>query len=81
MLSSVGLVRMGWRIEDVIVIWERVVERRWRGGERESLYRLHEDGFSGVRRIVPCTNLNIDILKSHVIQAQRHTLDRLQIRF
>ena len=31
MLSSVGLVRMGWRIEDVIVIWERGVERRWRG--------------------------------------------------
>jgi len=51
------------------------------GGERESLYRPHEDGFSGVRRIVHCTNLNIDILKSHVIQAQRHTLDRLQIRF
>jgi len=51
------------------------------GRERKSLYRPHEDGFSGVRRIVPCTNLNIDILKSHVIQAQRHTLDRLQIRF
>jgi len=51
------------------------------GGERESLYRPHEAGFSGVHRIVPCTNLNIDILKGHVIQAQRHTLDRLQIRF
>ena len=51
------------------------------GGGRESLYRPQEDGFSGVRRIVPCTHLNIDILKSHVIQAQRHTLDRLQIRF
>jgi len=51
------------------------------GGGRKSLYRPHEDGFSGVHRIVPCTNLNIDILKSHVIQAQRHTLDRLQIRF
>ena len=50
-------------------------------GERESLYRPHEDGFSGVRRIVPCTNLNIDILKSHVIQAQRHTVDMLQISF
>jgi len=34
-LSSVGLVRMGWRIEDVIVIWERVVGRRWRGAKRE----------------------------------------------
>jgi len=51
------------------------------GGETESLYRPHEDCFSGVRRIVPCTNLNIDILKSDVIQAQSHTLDRLQIRF
>ena len=35
MLSSVGPVRMGWRIEDVIVIWETVVETRWRGGKRE----------------------------------------------
>jgi len=26
---------MGWWIKDVIVIWERVVERRWRGGKRE----------------------------------------------
>ena len=52
-----------------------------KGGESESLYRPHEDGFSGVQRIVPCTNLNIDILKSHVIEAQRHTQDRLQIRF
>jgi len=51
------------------------------GVERDSLYRPHEDGFSGVCKIVPCTNLNIDILKSHVIQAQRHNLDRLQIRF
>ena len=33
MLSSVGLVRMGWRIDDVIVIWKRVVERGWRGGK------------------------------------------------
>ena len=30
MLSSVGRVRMGWQIEDVIVMWERVVDRRWR---------------------------------------------------
>jgi len=36
-LSSVRPVRMGWRIEDVIVIWERVVERRWRGG-KETAY-------------------------------------------
>jgi len=29
----VGLVRMGWRIEDVIVIRETVVERGWRDGQ------------------------------------------------
>ena len=37
MLSSVCPVRMGWGIEDVIVIWERVVERKWRRGERERI--------------------------------------------
>jgi len=26
---------MGWRIEDVIVIGERIIERRWKGGKRE----------------------------------------------
>jgi len=26
---------MGWRIEDVIVIGERIMERRWNGGKRE----------------------------------------------
>ena len=31
MLSSVGPVRMGWLIKDVIVIWKRIVGRRWRG--------------------------------------------------
>jgi len=31
----VGRVRMGWRIEDVIVIGERIMERRWKGGKRE----------------------------------------------
>jgi len=34
--SSVGPVRMGWWIKDVIVIWERVVERRWRGGKERA---------------------------------------------
>ena len=68
MLSSVGPVRMGWQIKDVIVIWKRIGGEDG-GGERESLYRPHKDSFSGVRRIVPCTNLNIDILKTHVIQA------------
>ena len=33
MLSSVGPVRMGWRIAYVIVIWGRVVERRWSRGK------------------------------------------------
>jgi len=26
---------MGWRIDDVIVIGERIMERRWKGGKRE----------------------------------------------
>jgi len=64
-LSFVGPVRMGWRIDDVIA--ERIMERRWKGGSK-SLYRRHEDGFSGVRKIVPCTNLNI--LKSHMTHLQ-----------
>jgi len=34
-LSFVGPVRIGWRIEDVIVIGERIMERRWKGGKRE----------------------------------------------
>jgi len=38
---------------------------------RESLYRPHQDALSGVRTIVPCTNLNINILKSHVISAPK----------
>ena len=35
MLSFVGPVRMDWRIEDVIVIGERIMERRWKEGKRE----------------------------------------------
>jgi len=34
---------------------------------RESLYRPHQDTLSGIRRIVPYTNLNIDILKYYMI--------------
>jgi len=34
---------------------------------RESLHRLYQDALSGVHRIVPCTNLNVDILNSQVI--------------
>ena len=81
MLSSVGPVRMGWRIADVIVIWGGVVERRWSGGKARAYIgrtRTVSVGFVG---LYPVQNLNIDIFKSHVIQAQRHTLDRLQIRF
>ena len=51
------------------------------GGKRESFYRPHDHGYSRVRSIVLCTIWNIDILKSDVIQVQRHNLDRLQIRF
>jgi len=32
-LSFVGPVRMGWKIEDVIVIGERIRERRWKRGK------------------------------------------------
>jgi len=35
MLSFVGPVRRGWRIEHVIVIGERIMERRWKGGKSE----------------------------------------------
>jgi len=35
-LTFVGPVRMGWRIEDVIVIWESVVERRYSGGKERA---------------------------------------------
>ena len=35
MLSVVGPVRMGWVIEDLIVMEERIMERRWKGGKRE----------------------------------------------
>jgi len=34
-LSFVGPVRMGRRIEDRIVIGERIMERGWKGGKRE----------------------------------------------
>jgi len=32
-LNFVSPVRMGWQIEDVIGIGERIMERRWKGGE------------------------------------------------
>jgi len=31
----VGRVRIGGWIEDLIVIGERIIERRWKGGKRE----------------------------------------------
>jgi len=34
-LSMVGPVRMGWRIEDLIVIGERIMDRIWKRGKRE----------------------------------------------
>ena len=81
MLSSVGPVRMGWADRRCDCDLRKGYGEKMEGVERESLYRPHEGGFSGVGRIVLCTNLNIDILKGHVIQAQRHTLNRFQIRF
>ena len=35
MLSFVGPVRMGWRIKDVIVIGEMIMERRWKWEKKE----------------------------------------------
>ena len=35
MLSFVGPVRMGWRIENVIVIGERIMKSSWKGGKTE----------------------------------------------
>jgi len=47
----VGSVRRDWRVEDVIVIWERVVERKWKGG-KEIAYigrtRIVLVGFAGL---------------------------------
>jgi len=34
-LCFVGPVRVGWGIENLIVIGERIMERRWKGPERE----------------------------------------------
>ena len=36
MLSPVGPGRMRWQIDDEIVIWEMVVERRWRRGNERA---------------------------------------------
>jgi len=37
-LSFVGPARLGWQMEDVIVIGERIMVRRWKGGKREPIY-------------------------------------------
>jgi len=37
-LSFVGPVRIGWRIEDLIVIRERIRERRWKREKTELIY-------------------------------------------
>jgi len=41
-LGFVGPVRMGWQIEDVIVIGERIMERRWKEGKRELIYAARQ---------------------------------------
>jgi len=49
-------------------------------GGRGSLYSSpYIDDFSGVRRIVPCTNLNIDDILN--IESSRDLPDKLQISF
>jgi len=35
--SFMGPVRLGGRIEDVIVIGERIMERRWKRGKRDRI--------------------------------------------
>ena len=63
-------------MKDVIVIGERMMERGWKG---ERAYIGHAGTvLLGTRRIVPCTNMNIDILKSHVMHAEG---DQVQVRF
>jgi len=53
----------------------------WReDGGRGSFYSsAYMDDFSGVRRIVPCTNLNIDDILS--LESSRDLPDKLQISF
>jgi len=54
-----------------------IVERGWGSG---SLYSSpYMDDFSGVRRIVPCTNLNIDDILN--LESSRDLPDKLQISF
>ena len=58
-------------MKDVIVIGERMMERGWKG---ERAYIGHAGTvLLGTRRIVLCTNMNIDIMKSHVTHAQRRS--------
>lgn len=68
-MMPMGAIRMDVRIDEGCDCdsAEEYGEKMDEGG-RERFYRPHEDGF---RRIVPCTNLNIGILKSHVIHTQR----------
>ena len=68
-LSFVGPVRIGWWI-DVIVIEKRIVERRRKEGQERVYIGRMRTVLGGVRRIVPCTNLNMGILKGHVIHEQ-----------
>ena len=58
-------------MKDVIVIGERMIERGWKG-ERAYIGRAGTV-LLGTCRIVPCRNMNIDILKSHMIHAQRRS--------
>lgn len=66
-------------MKDVIVIQEGAWREDGRG--RESLYRSHEDAFSRVSMIVPCTNLNIDILNREKSRDRTHKGGKLPIRF
>ena len=65
MLSFMGPVRMDWRIEDVIVIWERVVERRWMWGEERPYIGCTRSvlvGFVGLYLVQTCILMSLKVM-------------------
>ena len=54
-------------MKDVNVIGERIIEKEYK--EERAYISCTGIVLLGTHRIVPCTNMNIDILKSHVTHA------------
>jgi len=52
-LSFVSPVRMGWQIEDVIVIGERIMGRRWKRGEERAYIGSGRMVFVGLAGMYP----------------------------